>query len=143
MRPLVRPRWQENLLRGTEASKRGGRLFDVRSAGMFGSKSAHLLATILISFGLQGCAPLVKPSQLWGLDGLSNAFPLGTSGRDLDKELASRGFTIANDLAPPHHDASFQFGGILLTCLARVQWDEDRLGKIASDLRIIYPCASF
>ncbi|MBV8190186.1 MAG: hypothetical protein JO339_23280 [Alphaproteobacteria bacterium] len=98
------------------------------------------MAIISILFGLQGCAPLVKPSQLSGLDGLPNAFPPGASGRDLDKELASRGFVISSDLAS--HDASFQYHGILVTCFARVQWDEDRSRKIASNLRIIYPCAS-
>jgi hypothetical protein len=115
----------------------------MRSA-IFGLRSAHRVAIILISFGLQGCAPLVKPFQLWGLDELSNAFPPGASGRDLDKELVSRGFTISNDLVspPPHHDASFPIHGILVTCVARVGWDEDRFGKIASNLRTIYPCAS-
>jgi hypothetical protein len=81
----------------------------------------------------------MKPPQLWGLDELSNAFPPGASGRDLDKELVSRGFTISSEL-PPHHDASFPIPGILVTCMARVRWDEDRLGKIASKLSIIYPC---
>jgi hypothetical protein len=101
------------------------------------------VAIILISFGLHGCAPLAKPFQLWGLDELSNAFPLGASGRDLDKELVSRGFTIGNYLASPHHQASFRFDGILVACVASVAWDEDRLGKIASNLTIVYPCASF
>jgi hypothetical protein len=121
-----------------------GRLPNMWIACLFGSRSALRMTIILISFGLQGCAPLVKPFQLWGLDELSNAFPPGASGRDLDKELVSRGFAISDDLTspPPHHDASFPIYGILVTCVARVGWDEDRSGKIASNLRIIYPCAS-
>jgi hypothetical protein len=109
----------------------------MRIASIFGSRSALRMAIILISFGLQGCAPLVRPFQLWGLDELSDAFPPGASGRDPDKEL------VSSDLAPPHHDASFLMYGILVTCVTHVGWDEDRSGKIASDLRIIYPCASF
>jgi hypothetical protein len=45
--------------------------------------TARCMAIIFILFGLQGCAPLVKPLQLWGLDGLLNAFAPGASGRDL------------------------------------------------------------
>jgi hypothetical protein len=119
----------------------GPAMSEMRSASVFGARSALRMAIILICFGLRGCAPLVKPFQLWGLDELSNAFPPGASGRDLDKELISRGFKISSDLAPPHHEASFAiYGGI--TCVTHVGWDEDRLGKIASNLRIIYPCAS-
>lgn len=113
----------------------------MRSTSTLGSRSAHGAAIILISFGLQGCVPLVKPPQLWGLDELSNAFPPGASGRDLDKELVLRGFTISSDLVPPHHDASFPIPGILVACVARVRWDEDRLGKIASELSMINGCA--
>jgi len=107
-----------------------------------GARSARRVAIILIAFGLQGCMPLMKPPPLWGLDELSNSFPPGVSGRDLDKALVSRGFAIANDLAPPHHDAYFRFEGILVVCVAHLLWDEDQSGKIASNLKITYPCAS-
>ena len=108
------------------------------------TKAAQAIYCVLIvfsSFSLHGCMPLTRPPQLFDLDTLPQIFPRGANGRDLDKELVSRGFVLSNNLASPHHDASFQFDGILVSCLARVQWDEDQAGKIAADLRIIYPCA--
>ena len=114
---------------------------DTQRGGILASRSpTHGVAIILIGLGLQGCAAAMPP-QVFGLDELSNAFPVGASGRALDKELVSRGFKISDYMAQPHHDAYFQFEGLVVTCLARVQWDEDRLGKVSSNLTIIYPCA--
>lgn len=112
---------------------------------VFGSKSRYRVMTVFIGLSLQGCAlPFLDPPQTWGLAELQSAFPPGASGRDLDKDLISRGFAISSDLIPPLHRASFMYsGGILLTCVASVNWDEDKSGKITSNLTIMSPCVSF
>jgi hypothetical protein len=114
----------------------------MRGFGVSGSKLAFRMAIISMLFGLQGCAPFMKSPQLWGLDGLQKVFPSGANGRDLDNELISRGFKLSNEM-PPHHDAFFDAHSFLpVTCVTSVKWDEDRFGKIASDLKVTEICAS-
>jgi hypothetical protein len=99
-----------------------------------------LLFAILL--GLQGCSSLVFHPQIWGLEDMLRTFPVGTDGKKLAQELASRGFKIATDIRPPLHVASYAIGGFAINCAANVAWREDSFGKITTDARVEYPCAS-
>jgi hypothetical protein len=103
----------------------------MRSDRVFESRSAVRVAIILISVGLHGCVPLMSPRNFgdWTIYRMPSQ--------------PARGFLIADYVGPPHHRVTFQFGGFLITCVARVNWDEDQSRKITSNLTIIYPCASF
>lgn len=76
------------------------------------SPHMRVLAILMFTLGLEGCAPLVAPQRTWGSDRLSGRFPAGSNGRELEKELVSRGFLLSTDLRAPHHDASYMFAEI-------------------------------
>lgn len=102
---------------------------------MVDSRTTWAVVALLLSIG--ACAPVVPPIADTGGDlafkaRIATGHPPGSRAAPLRAELARQGFAIAEAGDPPVVSAVFRTQNLPCYSVVRIEWREDRRGRIAA-----------
>ena len=105
---------------------------------LLSTRAAPALAALLLPALLGACAPTFAliavntPGDQGFKARIAQTYPPGSDPASLRAELAGQGFTIVADPAGrPRYSAILRGGNIPCLSYTRVDWNEDRRGRIA------------